>query len=339
VDTTPDVFVLAGSPGKTPARTIAMARVNVHGLPTRCQEIEMIQIRRRIVGVLVLMAVGASCIQSANPGTTGDSGAEPILEAPAVGTAIAGFRMDGTPFLVVRHADGGLTAVEAISPHRATAGIKKLLAWCPSSRTFDDVFHGARFDEYGRYLSGPAPTGLSTIRVDVLEEDPLRFRLADTLPPTPRTSDALPPAGPFCVDLEETPLVVPDVAESGLTPAALASMVPPQPSGSRWSVRAVLYVEGGHASQLCGAVVDGTCRDGAPVVVPDPDVGGALLVPAIWFVLVEDGTLADPIRAPDPNPASIGMDALAARRAGSTLPESRPVRAESGVRSAKGDES
>jgi Rieske 2Fe-2S protein len=254
---------------------------------------------RVVAGVIVLVVAVASCVRDEDHESQGGADAEPILEAPALGSALAGFRMDGTPFLIVRHPDGGLIAVEAISPHRATAGIQKLLGWCASSRTFDDVFHGARFDEYGRYLSGPAPTGLARISVDVLEEDPLRFRLGDGLPPLPRTSDALPPAGPFCVDLEETPLVMPDVAESGLTPAALASLVPQPPSGSRWSVRAVLYVRRGGDAQLCAAVIDGTCRNGAPAVGPS-DVDRTLIVPAIWFVFVENGTLVDPIRAPDP---------------------------------------
>lgn len=255
---------------------------------------------RVVAGFIVLAVMVPSCVRDGGRKLGGDSNAaEPILEAPAVGSALAGFRMDGTPFLLVRHPDGGLTAVEAISPHRATAGIQKLLGWCPSSRTFDDVFHGARFDEYGRYLSGPSPTGLAAIQVEILSEDPLRLRLGDPLPPSPRASDAVPPAGPLCADLRETPLVMPDVAESGLTPAELVSMVPPPPSGSRWSVRAVLYVKRGSAAQLCAAVIERRCRNGAPVIGSISDVEDTLIVPAIWFVFVDGGTLVDPIRAPD----------------------------------------
>jgi nitrite reductase/ring-hydroxylating ferredoxin subunit len=182
--------------------------------------------------LVVVAVVGTSCVQSADLGTTHIwDAAGPVLQAPPPGEALAGFTEGGIPFLVVRHANGTLTAVEAVSPHLATSDVRKLIGWCASSRTFDNPFHGARFDESGRYVSGPSPSGLALILVEVLGEDPLTFRLGDVLHPLPRASTGERPAGPLCVDTEATPLVAPDIAESGLTPEELAAFSPP--TGSR----------------------------------------------------------------------------------------------------------
>jgi hypothetical protein len=218
----------------------------------------------------------------------------PAEEPPGVGQALAGFRNDGTPFLVVRHEDGSLTAVEAISPHVATGGIRKLLGWCASSQTFDDPFHGSRFDGYGRYLNGPAPTGLVRFDLEIVEEIP-GFRLGDALAPLPRETGGDAPAGPLCLDTDVTPLVMPDVAASGLTPADLAATAPPE--GSRWLVEGTLSLEPDGTALLCAEVQATTCLAGAPVEGPSIDGGDPLVVPGRWLVLVRDGTLVDPIRA------------------------------------------
>lgn len=60
---------------------------------------------------------------------------------------------------MVAHADGTITILEATSTHRPW-GLAKLLAWCPSGRQFMDLYHGATYDEWGRAVGGPAPTGL-----------------------------------------------------------------------------------------------------------------------------------------------------------------------------------
>ena len=221
--------------------------------------------------------------------------AEPVLQAPSPGQALAGFTESGVPFLIVRHWDGTLTAVEAVSPHLATDDVRKLLGWCASSRTFDDPFHGARFDEYGRYISGPSPSGLVPLSVEVVTEDPLTFRLGDPLSVIPRDEPGERPTGPFCADVTVTPLIAPDIAASGLTPEELAASSPP--SGSRWSVEATLVVPPDGRAELCASYVDGVCEGGAPVTGPIAEGQDELVIEGTWFVIVRDGSLEDPIRA------------------------------------------
>jgi len=219
---------------------------------------------------------------------------------PAPGEAAAGFLEDGTAVLAVAHPDGRVTAVEAISPHLAW-GVKSLLGWCPTSRTFDDPFHGSKFDEYGRYLLGPAPTGLVRLGVQTVPGSPPHIELGPPMEPLPRSAEGSAPRGSFCAGptLEETGLLLPDVAESGLTPRGLVALAPPE--GSRWSIHAVLVAGTDVPARLCASVpAQGSCTAGAPVtgisssLLPD---GPALQIPGVWLVLVQGTALADPIRA------------------------------------------
>lgn len=222
-------------------------------------------------------------------------------QAPPVGEAFAGWTEDGAPLLVVHHLQGGFTAVEAVSPHRPW-GIKKLVGWCPSSRTFDDPFHGSRFDEYGRYLVGPSPTGLVRRAVEVVPGSPSLIKVRGRLPAQPRGA-ASPPTGRFCIGdtVQDSGLVMPAIAGSGLTPRELVAD-PPCPPGSRWSVEAVLHATRGSRVRLCASLEgSGRCGGGAPVLGLDE---GALLDESDpftfrgeWLVLVEEGGLADIIRA------------------------------------------
>lgn len=84
-----------------------------------------------------------------------------VLDLPAVGEASAEWLEDGTPVFVARHDDGQVTVVQALSTHQLW-GLDKMIGWCPSSRTFDDVQHGSQWNERGTYIGGPAPTGLVT---------------------------------------------------------------------------------------------------------------------------------------------------------------------------------
>jgi len=223
---------------------------------------------------------------------------EPDLQAPPPGEVAAGFTMDGTPWLVVRHADGTLTAGEAISPHLAAGDVRQLLGWCASSRTFDDPFAGARFDEYGRYISGPSPGGLVPLSVELLSEDPPTFRLGESLPAIPRDPAGEQPTGAPCMDLEATPLLAPGIAAGGLTPEELASSSPSSPpDGTRWSVQGTLFVGPDGEARLCATYAAGVCEAGARVIGPVPDGEDELVVEGTWYVIVQDGELVDPIRA------------------------------------------
>ncbi|MDP9342764.1 MAG: hypothetical protein M3Q23_11875 [Actinomycetota bacterium] len=233
------------------------------------------------------------------PGSGQETATTAVWPAPAPGEAVAGFLDDGTPLLAVAHADGSVTVVEAVSPHVAL-GVKKILGWCASSRTFDDPFHGSRFDEYGRYLAGPAPTGLIRLSTRTLAGTPTRIRMGAPLPALPRNARALAPHGAFCTGatIEDAGLLIPDSAESGLTPAELVAMAPP--AGSRWSVEATLVLAPGEPARLCAAVeANGGCSAGAPVqgISTSTPGEGPVLIDGVWLVLVEGSDLADPIRA------------------------------------------
>jgi hypothetical protein len=252
-----------------------------------------------LTAVAAVLATGAIALWVG--GRQGPDGAtRAVWQPPAPGHVAAGFLDDGTPVLAVAHSDGSVTAIEAVSPHVAW-GIKSLLGWCPSSRTFDDPFHGSRFDEYGRYLAGPAPTGLVRLGVRAIAGTPPRIQLGALAEPLPRSDGGSAPPGPFCSGptLEEAGLLMPEVAASGLTPRGLVALAPPQ--GSRWSVHAVLVAGTDVPTRLCAAVpVEGGCSAGAPVkgiarsLLPK---GPALQIPGVWLVLVQGEALADPIRA------------------------------------------
>ncbi|MFL5797743.1 MAG: ubiquinol-cytochrome c reductase iron-sulfur subunit [Actinomycetota bacterium] len=228
------------------------------------------------------------------------AGAVARWRAPAPGEAEAGFLDDGTPVLAVAHRDGSVTAVEAVSPHRAW-GVQSLLGWCPSSRTFDDPFHGSKFDEYGRYLLGPAPAGLVRLRVRAIRGSPPHIQLGTPTEPLPRSAGVRAPPGSSCLgpSLEETGLLMPHVAESGLTPRGVVALAPPK--GGRWSVHAVLVAGTDVTARLCAAVsAAGTCAAGVPIAGILPSLlppAHALHIPGVWLVLVQGNGLADPIRA------------------------------------------
>ena len=228
-----------------------------------------------------------------------EEGAEPVLTAPPPGEAIAGFTESGIPFLVVRHEDGSLTAVEAVSPYLAYGSVRQLIGWCASRRTFDDPSGGAKFDEYGRYILGPSPSGLTPLSVEIVTQAPLTFRLGGRLAALPRDETGELPTGASCMDPTVTPLLEPDIAESDMTPEEVAAASPSSPGvvGARWSVQGTLVVSPDGDARLCGSYVDGVCEGGARVTGPVADGPDELVIEGTWFVVVQAGWLDDPIRA------------------------------------------
>jgi hypothetical protein len=265
--------------------------------------------RRRQGRVVTLLVIGAIVAGGGflewRASRSGSSGSDwsPAFAAPDIGRAAGGFTLSGLPFVVVRHSDGSFTAVKAVSPHVTWGSIKKLLGWCPSSRTFDDAFHGSKFDEYGRYLAGPAPTGLTLLTVETIPgTSPGALHIKVGLPrtsPRPRDTRGQPGPGPGCAGetIAGAGLLLPAAVPSGLTPAGLVALAPL----GRWSVHAVLVITTGLEPRLCAdALPDGGCRGGVPVVemAQSLNPGNAtLIVPGDWVVLVRNGALADPIRA------------------------------------------
>lgn len=118
-----------------------------------------------------------------------------VLAVPDQGDAEPGVLDDGRPVFVVHDLDGSVHVVDAISSHIAL----DQMAWCPSSRTIDDVFHGARWDAQGRYVSGPGRLDLGRYTFELVDGGTRVVSQAYVEPATRSTvSDGM--AGPDCVD-------------------------------------------------------------------------------------------------------------------------------------------
>jgi hypothetical protein len=87
-----------------------------------------------------------------NPGRSASS------QSPPFGTVAPANLADGRPVFIVRGDDGTVAVNDGFSTH-VPFGIGKLVAWCPSARTFDDVYHGSKWNE------GPTVTSLAISRV------------------------------------------------------------------------------------------------------------------------------------------------------------------------------
>lgn len=145
-------------------------------------------VRSRVAMAFLILS---SLVVGACAKTVSDLG---ILSVPDVGETDASFLDDGHPVFVVHDVDGTIHVVEAVSTHI----VEDQMGWCPSSRTIDDVFHGARWDAKGRYVSGPAPTNLGTYRFEVSDEGSEVTVLA-YVEPSPRSESPDGMAGPDCV--------------------------------------------------------------------------------------------------------------------------------------------
>lgn len=121
-----------------------------------------------------------------------------VLDLPPVGQANAEWLDDGTPVFVARHDDRHVSVVLALSTHTPAWGFDKMIGWCPSSRTFEDVQHGSQWNAHGTYLGGPAPTGLVTFTATVRDDG---VHVGPRQPPNPRSTGPgeHQPAGPSCV--------------------------------------------------------------------------------------------------------------------------------------------
>jgi hypothetical protein len=92
-----------------------------------------------------------------------DDGALAEFDIPPRGVTVAEYLPNGTPVFVIHALNGEISVVRAISAHIES----DRMGWCPSSRTIEDLDHGARWNERGSYVSGPAPTDLVTYAYDL----------------------------------------------------------------------------------------------------------------------------------------------------------------------------
>ena len=84
---------------------------------------------------------------------------------PEIGQTKPGELTNGQPVFVSTDLDGSVAVVATTSTHLDGDA----MAWCPLSRTIDDVPHGGRFDVHGRYLAGPGRSDLGTYVIEISE--------------------------------------------------------------------------------------------------------------------------------------------------------------------------
>jgi hypothetical protein len=137
-----------------------------------------------------------------------DVGPFDTLTVPAIGDTNGEVLADGTPVFVVHSSDGTIYVVEAVSAHLADDA----MGWCAATRTIEDVAHGAKWDETGRYVAGPARSDLGTFELG-LSDDFVEVR--NYLPAVGR-SDPGPISGESC-------------EQSGLMQLHPGSVVPSSP--------------------------------------------------------------------------------------------------------------
>jgi hypothetical protein len=287
--------------------------------------------RSRVIAVIVAFAIfGLAAIfvwQAFRPSTSSRPAGSDIVTVPPRGQASAVFLSDGRPVFVVHHVDGTVSVVDGFSSHRAW-GVEELNVWCPSTREFVEVAHEAHFDEYGEFLSPPAPGGVATFGFRVVASDgvgdPSSIVVGEIHEGTlGGGSGAERP--PFCpagagdqpqADLTrvtgaytgETGLVVAHGLDGLQIWDSPADVVAAAPSG--WvAVRGTMLVANDGFVQLCAQVVDDRCEGG--VVVRGIDGIGLYLnvtrfpwvsgyeEPQVWLLQIRDGVID--------NPAAIGF--------------------------------
>ena len=217
------------------------------------------------------------------------------LTVPPVGETEPVFLADGHPVFVVHHEDGAVSVIDAFSTH-VPWGIHELVGWCPSSRTFDEPEHGARFNEFGTYLTGPAATDLVTYRIFVVRGEPRRVRVIGPKPAASRGSGSTAAvAGPVCQSLSDLVAISVDPSLAWQEPADAVAAAP-----EGWiAVQGILRLRAGESARLCPDVEGGQCRSGA--TVEGIDAGGLLDTAGLhvyterdlWLARVEAGHLVD----------------------------------------------
>ena len=197
----------------------------------------------------------------------GDQAADPyLLPVPPRGDVSASFLEDGRPVFVVHHRDGSVSVLDAFSSDRPW-GILQLTGWCPSSREFVDLAHGARFDEYGAYELGPAPSGLASFTFTPTgtddRGDPASIAIGGISAPSPKGPDAPTSGSGGCGGTDRSRIVTHTFEEGSIIGSRPTSVAD---AGSGWvAVRGTLHVATTGMVQLCHDIFGAFCGDGTVV--------------------------------------------------------------------------
>lgn len=199
------------------------------------------------------------------PGVGEPVAVDGVLPVPEPGSALPAYLEDGRPVFVSHPEPGEVVVLDAVDP-RAPRGWQQMVAWCETSGWFEELRHGSRFNGWGEWTGGPAPTGLA-VHPSELADDGKTVRVAGPTGRGPDREDRVheqSPRGRSCAD-------GPDGGPDGggratyhQPPSDTAGMDGDELPADRW-VWAELVIGGTEAAPLvCDA--DGICRHGAPAV-------------------------------------------------------------------------
>jgi hypothetical protein len=147
---------------------------------------------------VILAIVGLVIVQVVTPTMPGivDQPGAVALPLPERGDVAAEF-VNGHPVFVVHDDDGQVRVLDAVDSHEPH-GMLKVLAWCRTSHVFEDLWHASRFDSQGRWIGGPAPTGMAPYQVLAVTDR--HVVVGDRLPAPARARERDLPRGPSCDD-------------------------------------------------------------------------------------------------------------------------------------------
>ena len=246
-----------------------------------------------IAGAGIFLALRALVLSPGQPAAPSGLSGSDVVDVPAIGETAPAFLADGHPVFVVHHEDDTVGVVDAFSTHRPW-GVEELVGWCPSSRTFDEPEHGAKFNEYGQYLAGPAAADLARYEVERMGS---RVRVGSAIVPATRSDT--PRVGFEGEPCEGTgaPVTLHSIPHSAVF-ASPAEAVRSRPEG--WiALRGTLLVRGEEPALLCATVEEGLCA--WPAVVEGIDSKAWLdfldtpevTIDNEWIARVQGGHLAN----------------------------------------------
>ncbi len=216
--------------------------------------------------VLAVRALGPT--RGPQPAASSALSGSDVVDVPLRGETAPAFLADGHPVFVVHHEDDTVSVVDAFSTHRPW-GVEELIGWCPSSRTFDEPEHGAKFNEYGQYLAGPASADLAYYEIHSTGR---QVEVGSAVVPTTRSEN---PRVGFQGTLCEgtgAPLTLHRIPRSAVFDSP-AEAVQAGPEG--WiALRGVLLVRAGEPALLCATGEEGSCT--SPAMVKGIDSEGWL---------------------------------------------------------------
>jgi hypothetical protein len=212
-----------------------------------------------------------------------------LLDRPLPGQVAAEYLADGTPVWVVTHRDGSTDVVSGFDTHVAL-GIKKLLWWCPLSRSFENPHHGSAYDEYGVKYSGPAPASLSSWSA-ISEDGKVAVGDARPAPPIRVRTGGVGDESRHCTGTDQVTVHTFPGWRIWQSPRGLVAA-----AHSDWELVAGHLQRIGNQVMLCSLA---GCDDVAPVegvTWPPPVLVGSMeqaYPDLVWLVRVRDGHIVD----------------------------------------------